>query len=52
MFLSIYILFLQLSFISIFITSNWLNYLIWTWDMIWDMNLAAWELKHGLSSVI
>ncbi len=44
--LSIYILFLQLSPISIFVTRNWLRDVAWSRDMTWD---TIQMLRHGLS---
>ena len=44
--LSIYILFLQLSPISILVTHNWLRDVAWSRDMIWDMIRM---LRYGLS---
>ena len=44
--LSIYILFLQLSPISILVTHNWLRDVAWSRDMTWD---TIRMLRHGLS---
>ncbi len=44
--LSIYILFLQLSLISILVTHHWLQDVVWSRDMIWD---KIQMLRHGLS---